>query len=514
MKNINTKEKRTIIYLHGFGSSGLSNTVNYLRKLMPDCEVIAPDIPIDPKEALPFLKSLCETKKPDLVIGTSMGAMYAMQMLDYRRICVNPALRMSELTEVLKVGTFDYFQPTASGKTSFTVTEETIQHFKEMEQHLYDGLTDESRHLCWGFFGDEDDIVNCKEEFMRQYYPHIIGFHGGHRMNNAILREVIVPFAKMLINEEQTDECGVTYSSYGRVLKSVDDNLFTCEEYTIPEGVEVMEHDSFYGQSNLRHIHLPSTLREMGDNAFIHCPIESIEIPSGITKISASLCEGCRELKAVRLPSTIRGIEIGAFNGCDKLEEINLPDGMVYMQDNVFSGCTSLKHVTLPKQLRWIAPELFDSSGIESVEIHDGIEEIGDWAFWGCKNLKSLTIPESVTKIERGIVSAHEGFEGVVCHAPGYHVENDALIEDSSGTLLCCWTTQKDYVVPECVKRIADFSLNDFVETITVRQYVEIMDSDTFAGNSNLKKTNFLGGYGAYPERGKSASNWLPLPTG
>ena len=73
--------KKTIIYLHGYGSSGLSNTVSYLRKQMPDCEVIAPDIPVDPKEALPFLRFLCETRKPDLVIGTSMGAMYAMQML-------------------------------------------------------------------------------------------------------------------------------------------------------------------------------------------------------------------------------------------------------------------------------------------------------------------------------------------------------------------------------------------------------------------------------------------------
>ncbi len=53
--------KKTIIYLHGYGSSGLSNTVSYLRKLMPDCEVIAPDIPVDPKEALPFLRLLCET---------------------------------------------------------------------------------------------------------------------------------------------------------------------------------------------------------------------------------------------------------------------------------------------------------------------------------------------------------------------------------------------------------------------------------------------------------------------
>lgn len=208
---------KNIIYLHGFGSSGQSQTVSYLRKLMPDCVVIAPDIPVDPKTALPFLRSLCEAEKPDLVIGTSMGGMYAMQMLDYRRICVNPALHMSELTDILKVGTFDYFQPTASGKTSFTITEEIIQHFREMECHLYDGLTDESRRLCWGFFGDEDDTVDYKEEFQRQYYPNVIGFHGGHRMNNTVLREVIVPFAKMLINEERTDEWGVTYINYGKL---------------------------------------------------------------------------------------------------------------------------------------------------------------------------------------------------------------------------------------------------------------------------------------------------------
>lgn len=188
---IATKQK--IMYFHGYGSSGTSNTVSYVRKLLPECEVIAPDIPIDPKEALPYLRQFCALHKPNLIIGTSMGAMYAMQMLDYQRICINPALRMSELTDVLKVGTFDYFQPTASGETSFTITDEIIQHFREMEQHLYDGLTDESRQLCWGFFGDEDTTVNCKEEFQHQYGRHIIEFHGGHRMNNTILREVIVP---------------------------------------------------------------------------------------------------------------------------------------------------------------------------------------------------------------------------------------------------------------------------------------------------------------------------------
>lgn len=190
---------KTIVYLHGFGSSGLSGTVRYLRKLMPDCNVLAPDLPIEPSEALAFLQNYCKEKQPDLIIGTSMGAMYAMQMNDYKRICVNPALRMSELTDILRPGTFEYFQPTQSGETHFTITEDIIQQFREMEGHLYDGMNDINRQWCWGFFGDEDTTVNYKDEFSSHFAPNIIDFHGGHRMTNAVLREVIVPFVKKIL---------------------------------------------------------------------------------------------------------------------------------------------------------------------------------------------------------------------------------------------------------------------------------------------------------------------------
>ena len=96
---------KTIVYFHGYGSSCQSNSATCLAKNMPEYNVIAPDIPVDPKEALPFLKSYCAKNKVDLIIGTSMGGMYAMQMADYPRICVNPALHMSRLTDVLQEGT-------------------------------------------------------------------------------------------------------------------------------------------------------------------------------------------------------------------------------------------------------------------------------------------------------------------------------------------------------------------------------------------------------------------------
>ena len=191
---------KTIVYLHGYGSSSQSSTVKYLAKKMPEYSVFAPDIPIDPEDALPFLKNYCANNKADLIIGTSMGGMYAMQMTDYPRICVNPALHMSQLTGVLQVGTFERFQPTADGQTHFTITEDIIRHFKEMEQNLFAPETSESRFDCWGFFADGDMLVNCKDEFA-EHFARVFDFHGEHRMNDQVIRDVIIPAAKRILKK-------------------------------------------------------------------------------------------------------------------------------------------------------------------------------------------------------------------------------------------------------------------------------------------------------------------------
>lgn len=64
---------------------------------------------------------------------------------------------------------------------------------------------------------------------------------------------------------------------------------------------------------------------------------------------------------------------------------------------------------------------------------------------------------------------------------------------DSSATMVP-FRRYYHYVVPECVRSIADFSANSFVESITVNQPVELTTIDTFAYNMNLRKIDFMGG--------------------
>ena len=189
-----------LIYFHGFGSSGEGSTVKTLKELLPDWAVLAPDIPVDPKEALHFLKELSQKEQPDVIVGTSMGGMYAQQMRGFKRVCVNPAFDLPQHKDILYEGTFEFLNTRLNGETTFTITTEVISHFEEMVAHQFDGITDEDRENVYGLFADNDTTVNC-EDIFRQYYQNVIHFHGEHRLNRQVIEDVLVPLIKEITSK-------------------------------------------------------------------------------------------------------------------------------------------------------------------------------------------------------------------------------------------------------------------------------------------------------------------------
>lgn len=182
-----------IIYLHGLLSSGNSNTATKLKELLPDDYVITPDIPLSPIEALQMLLELEALYPIDetIIIGTSMGAMYATQMKGYRRILVNPAYHVSSLLRK-HVGTeLRFFSQREDGQSAIKVTESLCKEFRKMERNLIKS-NDPAINNVIALFGDSDDICNCREEYLKLYY-YWAEFHGGHRLSEKVIKDVILP---------------------------------------------------------------------------------------------------------------------------------------------------------------------------------------------------------------------------------------------------------------------------------------------------------------------------------
>ena len=186
---------KTLLYLHGLSSSGQSNTPNMLRKLLPDWNIVSPDIPIDPEEALCMLRRLCKEIAPDIVVGTSMGGMFAQQMHGYRKILVNPAFHVSEFMRQ-NLGVQTFFSPRKDGATEYEITSELCDAYEAMESQQFDGILPQDKNITMALFGTEDDLVDGRKEYY-QYYSRGTLFEGGHRLTMEVVENVLLKWINL-----------------------------------------------------------------------------------------------------------------------------------------------------------------------------------------------------------------------------------------------------------------------------------------------------------------------------
>ena len=202
---------KTVMYVHGFGSSGQSGTVSRIREVLPKATVIAPDLPLRPAEALSLLHDTCEREHPDLIIGTSMGGMYAEMLTGYDRILVNPALQMGDtMKEHGMIGAQHFSNPRQDGVQDFIVTKALVKEYKDMTEQCFSSVTPDEQSRVWGLFGDEDTTVDTYDLF-HEHYPTAIRFHGEHRMNDRSFMHSVVPVIRWIDDRQERRERPIVY---------------------------------------------------------------------------------------------------------------------------------------------------------------------------------------------------------------------------------------------------------------------------------------------------------------
>lgn len=191
--------KDKILYVHGLSSSGASSTAKNLQRLLPEYEVISPDLPVPPYEALDMLRTLCKDKNPVLIIGTSMGGMFAQQLKGYKKILVNPAFHVSDFMRT-QIGVQKFLNPRRNGETHYEITPALCDSYHSLEAAQFCDISDLDREQTYALFGKNDTLVHGYDEYLL-YYKNASWFEGEHRLDYKVIEDVVVPLIRRMLGQ-------------------------------------------------------------------------------------------------------------------------------------------------------------------------------------------------------------------------------------------------------------------------------------------------------------------------
>lgn len=193
---------KRVLYLHGFASAGSTGTATTMRNMLypVGVSVESPDIPVSPLEAQKMLKELLAAEHFDLIVATSMGAMYAEQLYGTPRVLVNPSFHMARLLTFRGMGKREFRNKRQDGAKEFKVDKQMIQEFQHVEKASFTGVDAHEKEIVWGLFGNQDKLVNCQADFRKHYgATQMRLFDGEHFLNDKVLSKVVLPLVEEIL---------------------------------------------------------------------------------------------------------------------------------------------------------------------------------------------------------------------------------------------------------------------------------------------------------------------------
>ena len=192
---------KKILFLHGFYASGQCVPAIALREAFAGrADVLTPDLPMHPQDALRFIRELTDREKPDLLIGNSCGSFYAQMIapvVGIPALLGNPHFQMSEFLKQ-RIGQHEYKSPRKDGKQSFIIDEALVNEFASLEVTQFDYCNPQFRDRVLGLFGEQDSLAHFEPLFL-EHYNRSFHFPGGHTPTADEVRTWYVPLAERML---------------------------------------------------------------------------------------------------------------------------------------------------------------------------------------------------------------------------------------------------------------------------------------------------------------------------
>lgn len=344
------------------------------------------------------------------------------------------------------------------------------------------------------YYNAEDCICSSKNG------PYYSPFHW---VGNLVIGNGVVNIPDFAFSEV----CGFKKVDIPNSVKRIGDYAFihgTIESLNIPESVTEIGHGAFMNTSVVS-IDIPASITTISDEVFAECSqLVSVDIPNGVTSIGINAFLRCKGLKEIAIPNSVTSIGDGAFGECVDLTEVVVPNSVTSIGYAAFGECTNLTKINIPNQVKVLEGTFMGCTGLTEIEIPNSVTTLNK-SFEGCTGLTEMEIPNSVTTLRAAFngcsslkkinipnsVTALEGLSGTFEGCSGLTEINlpDNLTSIGSFTFYGCSGLTK-INIPNSVTEIGynAFEGCTGLTEMIIPQKVESIEFETFLGCSGLRK--------------------------
>jgi len=222
------------------------------------------------------------------------------------------------------------------------------------------------------------------------------------------------------------------------------------KDLVVPDGVTIIEPNTFNGFKSIETVYIPADVDSIGDNAFLGCTniskvtthdvaswcgirfgntmilqngsimflsnpvcisrnlyigneqLTELNIPEGVKEIGFSAFERCLGITKVTFPSTLKKVGADAFYNCTDIQIVDLTSLQDYCSiDFGNTGSNPFQDYMMDRAWTWM---LINGEYIRDrnvLQIPDGLTEVKANSFAKVDNVGTVIIPASVSKIGR-----------------------------------------------------------------------------------------------------------------
>ena len=152
---------------------------------------------------------------------------------------------------------------------------------------------------------------------------------------------------------------------------------FNTTTYAVPNTVEVINDEAFYGNINLMGVAISNSVVSIGKSAFKNCTaLRVVTVGTSLEKIGEEAFRGCELLDSISFPASLKSIGKSSFYNCKALNSITFENGIKEIGDTAFYNCDAVSYLVLPKSLSSLGERVFAScESLEKIYV-DSIEQL------------------------------------------------------------------------------------------------------------------------------------------